>query len=100
LVFTAKIAKNSLFGGNIQKIFNFLTIFKAEMLGGKGNYRYLCIRIYVERLSIVFFSLGNFQGFVLNVNPPRSREGSKRARKIDHKPSAVRSKVFLLCQSK
>ena len=33
---------------------------------------------------------------VLNVNPPNSREGSKRARKIDHKPSAVRSKVFFV----
>ena len=35
-----------------------------------------------------------FPRIVLNVNPPNSREGSKRARKIDHKPSAVRSKVF------
>lgn len=33
---------------------------------------------------------------MLNVNPPNSREGSKRARKIDHKPSAVRSKVFFI----
>ena len=66
------------------------------MLGGKENNHYLCNRIYVERLSIVFFDLGGFQGLVLNVNPPNSREGSKRARKIDHKPSAVRSKVFFM----